>query len=86
MKLADPATADYGVLLANAQGLPGREFFWRYRVLHADEYEVTVGSEAFAPPTGRAVAHVEDNFSLCISARPRHLHARHELAARCPQA
>jgi hypothetical protein len=44
-ELADPATADYGVLLANAQGLPGREFFWRYRVLHADEYEVTVGSD-----------------------------------------
>ena len=50
-ELADPSAADYGALMANVQGLPGPEFFRRYRVLHAGEYEMIVGGDAYARPS-----------------------------------
>ena len=42
--LADVSTVDYGVLLACDNGLPGPDFFQRFRKFRTGEYTAVVGS------------------------------------------
>ncbi|MPW22397.1 hypothetical protein GCT13_37615 [Paraburkholderia sp. CNPSo 3157] len=81
-ELADPAEADYGALMANAQGLPGPEFFRRYRVLRADEYETIVGGNAYARPrlTQRTAIAVKERHHVYLHAS-RHWSIRPDLRA-----
>ncbi|MFP3550167.1 hypothetical protein SB861_05565 [Paraburkholderia sp. SIMBA_049] len=75
-ELADPADADYGSLMANSQGLPGPEFLRRYRVFHADEYEIIVGGNAFSRPRSA------QRLRIALTERQRvYLHARNQRPA-----
>ena len=46
-ELADCRKADYGVLLARDNGLPGAEFFQRYRKQRLDDYVAIVGDPRY---------------------------------------
>ena len=75
-ELANPADVGYGSLMANSQGLPGPEFLRRYRVFHADEYEMIVGGNAFSRPRS---AH---RLRIALTERQRvYLHARNQRPA-----
>lgn len=41
--LCDPAVADFGCLMALASGLPGDDFFLRFRRLRPGEFEAVMG-------------------------------------------
>ena len=41
--LCEPRVADYASLLATASGLPGPDFYSRFRRLHAERYYATLG-------------------------------------------
>ncbi|CDY77773.1 hypothetical protein BGLT_06578 [Caballeronia glathei] len=60
--LGDVASVDYGVLLACDNGLPGIEFFQRFRKYRAAEYAAVVGAWPVSQPTmkqKRAIASME---------------------------
>ncbi|HKT99282.1 MAG TPA: hypothetical protein VJS30_22575 [Paraburkholderia sp.] len=43
--LCEPRVADYASLLATASGLPGPDFYLRFRRLHAERYYATLGAD-----------------------------------------
>lgn len=43
--LCDPHEADYASLLATDSGLPGPDFFTRFRRLHAERYYAALGAD-----------------------------------------
>ncbi|CAM2150293.1 MULTISPECIES: hypothetical protein [Paraburkholderia] len=43
--LCEPQVADYASLLATDSGLPGPDFFTRFRRLHAERYYATLGAD-----------------------------------------
>ena len=43
--LCEPREADYASLLATDSGLPGPDFYTRFRRLHAERYYATLGAD-----------------------------------------
>ncbi|MBN3813253.1 hypothetical protein [Paraburkholderia sp. Ac-20347] len=43
--LCEPQVADYASLLATDSGLPGPDFFTRFRRLHSERYYATLGAD-----------------------------------------
>jgi hypothetical protein len=43
--LCEPQVADYASLLATDSGLPGPDFYTRFRRLHAERYYATLGAD-----------------------------------------
>ncbi|MEZ2354608.1 hypothetical protein [Caballeronia sp. RCC_10] len=41
--ICDLSMVDYGVLMALDNGLPGDDFFWRYKRYRRDQYEAVMG-------------------------------------------
>ncbi|WP_208116493.1 hypothetical protein [Paraburkholderia sp. BL10I2N1] len=74
--LSDCQQADYGVLLARDNGLPGPEFFQRFRKHRLDEYTAVVGDPRYHNATmkqqrlivdterARVYAHVATHFPV----------------------